>query len=154
MKQMIFLIVVMAVCTFKSFVNPFWATLLYYFFAVFRPQAIWEWSLPPGVRWSQYAAVLAVIALIIRWGSIGERAVERLFPLLFALFGLCILASYCGAINGEVAGAAGWEYAKILIMPAGRQLCGDRAATCSISRVGYSSVADVSHLSGEFYLRI
>jgi probable O-glycosylation ligase (exosortase A-associated) len=116
MKQAIFLIAIMAFCTVKSFVDPIWAIVLYYFFAVFRPQAMWEWSLPPGIRWSLYASILAVIALIARWGSVGERAVERWFTLLVALFGLCIFASYCGAINQEVAGNAGWEYAKIIIM--------------------------------------
>lgn len=116
MKQALFLVGVMLFCTIRSFGDPFWATLLYYFFAVFRPQAIWEWSLPPGVRWSLYASILAVVALAVKYSSLGKRAAEGRFLVLVGLFGLCLLGSYLGAINREVADVAGWEYAKIIIM--------------------------------------
>ena len=116
MKQTVFLIAIMIFCGIKSFVDPFWAVLLYYGFALLRPQAIWEWALPQGVRWSMYAAILAIVAALVHAHSLGRRAVPRAFLGVFGVLGLCLLGSYLGAINREIADRWGWEYAKIFIM--------------------------------------
>jgi len=64
-KQLIFMMVTMAYFSLRSFADPFWAVLLYYGLAVFRPQYIWEWALPQGIRWSLIAAIVAVVTLFL-----------------------------------------------------------------------------------------
>src|SRR5580692_4528404 len=62
MKQLIFMIVVTAIGVHGSLVtSPFYGVAVYYFYAVLRPQWIWEWSLPEGIAWSFYVAIAAMI---------------------------------------------------------------------------------------------
>lgn len=116
MKQLLFLMTSMGYLTFRSFYDPFWAVLMYYGLAVLRPQALWNWALPEGIRWSLYAAILAIVLVILRPHPIGKLVVQRAFlPLLFVFVAL-LLVSYVGAIDPQIARESGWEYAKILIM--------------------------------------
>ena len=62
MKQTIVMIVLTLIGTFGAFVTPFWGVAVYYFFAVLRPQYIWEWALPSEVRWSMFVAVGTLVA--------------------------------------------------------------------------------------------
>ena len=63
-KQMLFLVAMMVFCGLRSLVDPFWGIFLYYTFSVLRPQAVWEWSLPEGIRWSLFTAIIAVVAVV------------------------------------------------------------------------------------------
>ena len=49
MKQFLFLITLFTAGGLGSIVEPFWAVLLYYTFAVLRPQYLWKWALPVGM---------------------------------------------------------------------------------------------------------
>jgi probable O-glycosylation ligase (exosortase A-associated) len=78
MKQTIFMIV----CTLAGTVGvlvfePIWGVWVYYFFAVLRPQFMWEWSLPPGVNWSRYVAIATLLALVgIKLGLLARPKEE------------------------------------------------------------------------------
>src|SRR5690348_4456042 len=66
MKQTLFMIALTLLGTAGVFlVEPFLGVAVYYLFAVLRPQNMWQWSLPPDIRWSNYVAVASMI------GSIG-----------------------------------------------------------------------------------
>lgn len=115
-KQMIFLVGTMGFFSLRSFADPFWGILMYYGLAVLRPQAIWEWSLPKGIRWSLFAAIVAIVTAIMNVPSLKQRTAQRQFlPMLFG-FGVCLYMSYFFAKDQSVATAVGWEYAKIIIM--------------------------------------
>jgi probable O-glycosylation ligase (exosortase A-associated) len=116
MKQTIFMVVVMAYFSLRSIVDPFWGVMLYYGLAVLRPQSIWEWSLPSGVRWSFMAAMVAVVTLVLNFSSLKHRVIQRRFIPMILLFGLFLLGSYLFALDRRIAGIVGWEYAKIIIM--------------------------------------
>ncbi len=116
MKQMIFLVGLILYFSVRSLADPFWAVLLYYGLAVLRPQAIWDWALNPNIRWSLIAAILAMVSVILNFGSLRHRIVHRRFIVLIVLFGLCLLGSYYHARDTGIAGRYGWEYAKVLFM--------------------------------------
>jgi probable O-glycosylation ligase (exosortase A-associated) len=64
MKQTLFMILCTLAGTGGVFLlEPIWGVWVYYFFAVLRPQYMWEWSLPPGVNWSRYVALATLIGL-------------------------------------------------------------------------------------------
>jgi len=90
--------------------------LLYYALAIYRPQYIWKWALPPEIRWSLIAAIVAILTVVLNLPSLRHSLVQIRFILLMAFFGLCLGGSYYYAMNHEIAGRQGWEYAKILIM--------------------------------------
>ncbi|NLX07878.1 MAG: hypothetical protein GXY33_22280 [Phycisphaerae bacterium] len=116
MKQTLFLLLMMFYFTCRSFVEPFWAVFLYYGLSVLRPQALWEWALPEGIRWSLYAAVLAVVVAILHGRPVQRRATRPLFLPMLAVFAFCLLCSYHHALDRTLASATGWEYAKLLTM--------------------------------------
>jgi probable O-glycosylation ligase (exosortase A-associated) len=104
--------------SFKALTEPFWAVALYYLWGVLRPQALWQWSMGylPDMRWSLIAAVIALITLVIRSGSLGRPKVEPGFVSMVFMFGVCVLGSYICAYNMDEAGGPSWEYSKIIIM--------------------------------------
>ncbi len=116
MKQTILLIAMMLYFSCRAFVDPFWAILMYYGLAVLRPQYIWQWSLPKGIRWSLYAALVAIGITILKHKLLKPKRVEPIFLPLIFLFAFFLAGSYYGAMDKDIAGKAGWEYAKILIM--------------------------------------
>jgi probable O-glycosylation ligase (exosortase A-associated) len=64
-KQLLFMIVLTLAGTAGVYVvSPFWGVLVYYLFAVLRPQYMWKWSLPEGVSWSFYVAVATIGAAV------------------------------------------------------------------------------------------
>jgi probable O-glycosylation ligase (exosortase A-associated) len=78
MKQTIFMIVCTLAGTVGVFVfEPIWGVWVYYFFAVLRPQFMWEWSLPEGVNWSRYVAIATLLALVgIKLGLLARPKEE------------------------------------------------------------------------------
>ena len=116
MKQTIFLVSLMAYCTVRSLWEPVWAAFMYYGLAVLRPQAIWEWALPQGVRWSLYAALMAIAATLLNYQSLRPRVVQKAFMTVLLVFCGLLFGSYIVAMDHEIAGRQGWEYAKVLMM--------------------------------------
>jgi probable O-glycosylation ligase (exosortase A-associated) len=116
MKQLIFFLGVTVYFGIRSLVDPFWGLLLYYGFAVLRPQFLWNWALPVEIRWSLIAAVVAWVSYLLNIGLPRRRVCDRyFFPMVIGL-GVLILASISQALNSEIAVNAGWEVLKILIM--------------------------------------
>lgn len=76
----------MAAATFGAVLHPFWAVLLYYFCAVLRPQFIWQWSLPDGVRWSMLAAAIVAFGVITHLGSIWRKLDLNVVVILIVLY--------------------------------------------------------------------
>jgi len=65
MKQLAFMILFTGLGTLGVFtLSPFWGPFAYYLFAVLRPQAIWQWSLPEGINWSFYVGVASILGAI------------------------------------------------------------------------------------------
>ena len=123
MKQLVFMIVVTLIGVGGSLtVSPFYGVAVYYFFAVLRPQFIWQWSLPAGVQWSLFVAVAAMIgaALQVRskttppdpeggWRlSAAHKAV--------LLFGAWVSITFVTARNHAVAYPYFIEYLKLFVM--------------------------------------
>ena len=107
-----------------AFVVPFLGVAVYYFYAVLRPQYLWQWSLPPDVSWSEYVAWGTVLSAAMYLTGF-KRRVEALPPgkrpftwahgALF-LFGVWILVSYQTALDQEVAWPWVVEYLKMFLM--------------------------------------
>lgn len=64
MKQLMFMIPSLLIGTFGSFAtHPCLGVLVYFLYAVLRPQFIWQWSLPE-FNWSLYVALAAIVSTI------------------------------------------------------------------------------------------
>jgi len=117
---MLFIVIMMCYFSLRSLVEPFWAILMYYALAVFRPQAIWEWALSgtggEGMRWSLIAAIVTGVVFFLNLGNLRPRVVRKRFILLILLYSFCLSGSYYCAVNHEVAGLQGWEYFKIMLI--------------------------------------
>lgn len=65
-KQTLFMAAVSALAVVGSLVRgPYVGILVYYCYAVLRPQSLWEYALPRGVQWSLYVAVGAIAAAAV-----------------------------------------------------------------------------------------
>ena len=116
MKHALALILYTLYFTYRGFIDPSMGILPYYTFAVLRPQACWEWSLPPGVRWSLYAAIAAVLVTIANANRLSLRRINKPFVLAIVLFAVMIAVSYLGALDHKAASRVIEEYSKILLM--------------------------------------
>jgi len=103
--------------------DPFLGVAVYYLFAVLRPQALWQWALPPGVAWSFYIAIATLIGTALHLTRIAGERRELRFESASnwagwsaALFTACIAASTVQALNFDVAWDQFNEYGKILLM--------------------------------------
>jgi probable O-glycosylation ligase (exosortase A-associated) len=114
-KQLIFLVCTMGYFSIRSIIDPFWGIFMYYGFAVLRPQALWDWVLPDGIRWSYIAAIVAIVAAFIKFPSLKRVSYSQFLPILL-LFSLCLFMSYIFAIDQTRALTVGMDYAKILLM--------------------------------------
>lgn len=121
MKQLI----VMALLTLAGtagvvVVSPFWGVAVYYLFAVLRPQFLWEWSLPPGIAWSYYVAVVTILAAVAQLaaGPNGTGDRRRLSGAHMAVlaFGAWLGVSFLMARDREAALPWTMEYVKIFVM--------------------------------------
>ena len=73
MKQFLFMVVLLVAGSLGSLYHPFWGVLLYYTFATLRPQYLWDWSLPQGVRWSLFAAGAVLLGCVLNASKLMER---------------------------------------------------------------------------------
>jgi probable O-glycosylation ligase (exosortase A-associated) len=123
-KQTAFMILLTFIGTFGAFVNPFYGVAVYYVFAVMRPQYIWVWALPSGMRWSLYVAVATVFAALLNAGTTthveaASEARGRTFSLVhlaMLLFSLWVVLTYITAQNREAAWPWFVVYLKIFLM--------------------------------------
>ena len=122
MKQLIFMIMAVTIGAGGSFVaHPYLGVLVYYLFAVLRPQFIWEWVLPPNIAWSYYVAIAAMVSTFA-W-KVGifsfddERDVRKnLCHYSLLLFAAWMVVTYFYARNQEAAYPVFLEYIKIFVM--------------------------------------
>jgi probable O-glycosylation ligase (exosortase A-associated) len=86
--------------------------LLYYTFAVLRPQHLWEWALPATIRWSLIAAAMVGVGLLFNFSKLRGR----FNPLagLMLTYAVLLLVSVLTAFDPAIALNWGVEYAKIL----------------------------------------
>ncbi len=96
--------------------QPIYGVLLYYLLAVWAPQYLWDWALPPDVRWSFYAAVMTLMALVIHMSRVIQRASWNHLMTMVIFFAMLVVISALSALRPEV--AAGWtiNYIKVFIM--------------------------------------
>jgi probable O-glycosylation ligase (exosortase A-associated) len=107
-------------------VSPFWGVLVYYLFAVLRPQYLWKWSLPEGISWSFYVAVATIGAaaasvLGVRFGvsaANGDGPAPRFTAAHRAVlaFGGWVAITAFTAQRQDVAFPWLIEYVKIMVM--------------------------------------
>lgn len=116
MKQLSFLIVVTVLSAVGATVSAFWAVLLYYSFAVLRPQALWDWALPGNFRWSLIAAILLMVSCVVH----GSRLLKtlRFNPIVILLIVYAVLLFWSMIMAHQPLIAAKWgeEYAKVILV--------------------------------------
>lgn len=120
MKHLAFMIVLTVWGTVGNLWNSFNGVLIYYLFAVLRPQFLWEWALPTGVPWSRYVALATVAGLILGFpqkGTPGVR-VTQWSPAskILILFGAWCCLTGLTAEHREVSQPWLEEYLKITLM--------------------------------------
>ena len=116
MKQVLVLCVMIGAGTVTAVVHPFFGILPYYVLAVLRPQSLWDWALPDGVRWSLYAAAGAVLGVILSLPRVMSRMEWNRVTVLIVLFGSMVMISCVNAMHSGVAGQWAQEYLKIFVM--------------------------------------
>ncbi len=116
MKQLLFMIAITALAAFGSVFHPIWAVLLYYFFAVFRPQFLWEWALPSGIRWSVLAVAILAFSMIANANRVFSLSRVNVMTVLMVVFGLLVGASVIFAINPSTASWWAEIHAKIMFV--------------------------------------
>ncbi len=117
MKQTAFVLAVTLLGTVGAVVwDPVYSVIVYYFFAVLRPQFIWQWALPVGYGWSSYVAYTAIACLVMQklGGVPGVRLTAAHRAVL--AFGAWVSVTYFTATNQNVAFPFFVEYLKIFLM--------------------------------------
>lgn len=124
MKQTLLMLALTLMGTAGVFlVEPFWGVAIYYLFAVLRPQNMWQWSLPPDIRWSNYVAIASMIGSVglalgmLPFGReagtfVGFRRAHKVM-LLFAIW-ICL--TYVTAYSRDAAWFYIVEYSKLFVM--------------------------------------
>jgi probable O-glycosylation ligase (exosortase A-associated) len=124
MKQTLLMMVLTLMGTAGVFlVEPFWGVAIYYLFAVLRPQSMWEWSLPPDIRWSNYVAIASMIGSIgLALGMLpfGREAgtfagFKRAHKAMF-VFAVWICITYVTAYDRNASWFYIVEYSKLFVM--------------------------------------
>jgi probable O-glycosylation ligase (exosortase A-associated) len=127
-KQLVFVSGLVALGVGGSLVlSPVYGVAVYYFFAVLRPQTLWDWALPADVRWSFFVAVAALASTAL-W-RIGLYSPIRAAATpwygnpqytrthyLFLAFAVWVTLSCFTARNPERAWDAYQDYLKIFVM--------------------------------------
>jgi len=116
MKQFLVLFTMILLGGVGSLIEPFWGVLLYYTFAVWRPQYMWAWALPVELRWSLFAAVIAIVSVGLNLSRISLMQKKNLVLRLMLVYGFLLLMSLLTANDPVIAQRWGIEYAKILLM--------------------------------------
>ena len=129
MKQLLFMIAFTLTGTAGAvLVDPYLGVLVYYLFAVLRPQFLWEWVLPPDVRGSYYVGLAAILGALIQVplarakaklddgpGEPAPRTWAAPHLWMFAL-GAWIAVTYSTAKDRLYAEPWAIEYLKIFVM--------------------------------------
>ena len=118
MKQVLFMTVVTMIGTLGAFTRgPICGIAVYYFFAVLRPQFIWQWSLPEGVQWSLYVASASIASVLLGGNSSGHAprrwSASHGAALLFAAW---VTLSYVNAFDKNAGFVVFVDYTKIFLM--------------------------------------
>ena len=116
MKQVLFMAALVLAGVTGAIIHPIHGVLVYYLFAILRPQYLWGWALPGGVRWSLLAAGAAMLGCVISLPHIIRHARWNSLSTLLVLFGCLLLVSCFSAIDSAVSAYWGQEYAKIFLM--------------------------------------
>ncbi len=116
MKQFLLMIFVTMFATVAAMTEPFWGLLLYYTFAVLRPQYMWRWALPIELRWSLFAALLVMVSASLNLGRIAHKIKPNFVAILTAIFGALVMLSVVTAYDTDIAQKWGIEYGKIILM--------------------------------------
>jgi probable O-glycosylation ligase (exosortase A-associated) len=101
--------------------GPICGVAVYYFFAVLRPQYIWQWSLPMGIPWSLYVALATILATPFQRpapdGPAG-RPTRSWSPAHTALllFATWVVLSYANAFDRDFGYLVFVDYLKIFTM--------------------------------------
>lgn len=134
-KQTIFMLLVTGGSVVGSLVwGPFIGILVYYAFAVLRPQHMWQYALPEGFQWSMYVAVAAIAAAaanrlrLIGYPTTGPTAGARVpvwSPIhwLMIAFALWMTLCYVKAENQDKAWVTFDIYLKTAVMFVVAALC-------------------------------
>lgn len=116
MKQLIFMIAALFAGTVGAVYHPFWGVLVYYGFAVLRPQYLWEWSLPQGWRWSLMAAGVVVLGVVSNLPRVLLGGRFNLIAMLMILYVTLVMFGVLTAYNPTISQVWAEEYAKILLI--------------------------------------
>lgn len=106
--------------------GPIWGVGVYYFFAVLRPQYLWQWALPNGVAWSWYVAMAALVRVAVQGVGVLSRPTTDVTLAgtsrfnaahwVFLAFAGWICLTYFLAFDREFAAPFFAEYQKIFVM--------------------------------------
>lgn len=116
MKQLLFMVAVLAAGLLGGLIHPFYAVLPYYLFSILQPQYLWHWALPEGVRWSLLAAVVAVLAVLLHARRVFQSVHWNGTLTLMCLYAGWVVLSCLTAFDASVAGRWLDVYGKILLM--------------------------------------
>ncbi len=99
-----------------SLFNPFYGLLIYFCFAIVRPESMWYWSLPRG---GQYSRIVA-IALLIGWAGrgFGDWRFGRGGAIVYCMIGFwlwAIASTLFAATNTDVGFTFVENQAKVLL---------------------------------------
>lgn len=104
--------------------NPIYGVLVYYIFALLRPQELWVWVLPEGLAWSYYVGLATLFAAFLSaiGGLPDSRPPTPIRPMfgrghyVMFLFGAWIAITTYLAQHEEAAEKWFMEYLKIVLM--------------------------------------
>ncbi len=116
MKQLVFMLILTLAGMFGAVIHPFYGVLLYYGLAFLRPQALWGWALPQGVRWSLIAALVTAGGIVLALPRKTWRLRFNGVAVLILLFGLLVLVSVMLAQDPKLGQAWAVEYGKVFVM--------------------------------------
>lgn len=116
MKHLMFLIGCTLLAAVGSLFHPFWALLLYYTWAVLRPQFLWEWALPAQVRWSLIATTILLISLFIHAPKLIDTVRINLMTVLMLAFSLLLFLCVLTAFDPGLSERWAVDYAKVMLM--------------------------------------
>jgi hypothetical protein len=136
-KQTILMVLLTAAGCLGSFaVGPFVGLSVYIFYAILRPQYIWQWaletSIAAGAAWSFYIAVATIAALVLTGPRTPAPEPGRCPPArfrftfshgLFFAFGVTIVLSYILARDRRASELQMDEYSKLFVMYAVGMVC-------------------------------
>src|SRR5919106_905699 len=117
MKQTILMMLLLVGGTAGPVISgPFVGVVIYYLFAVLRPQSLWEWALVVNLSWSFYVGLATIISTALYFPRLatGKRFTAAHSAMI--AFAVWITLSNFSALNREVSSFWYWEYLKIFAM--------------------------------------